>query len=117
MADAKRDQNYVTTLLATSNADGSTPVLIQVDPTTHALLTVDDVDGSDLSGNIASRDNNRVTVWMGVSSADGVTPTAIYADPATGELLVRSDTDIFFLLLESGDNLLLETGSDLLLES
>ena len=39
MADAKRDSNYITTLLAVSNVDGTTPVVLWADPTTHRLLT------------------------------------------------------------------------------
>lgn len=39
MADAKRDSNYVPTLIAVSNADGTTPVTLYADPTTHRLLT------------------------------------------------------------------------------
>lgn len=38
MAEAKRDGNSVTTLIAVSNADGITPVLLYADPTTHRLL-------------------------------------------------------------------------------
>jgi hypothetical protein len=38
MGNAKRDDNMVTTLLAVSNADGSTPVTLYADPTTHRLL-------------------------------------------------------------------------------
>lgn len=38
MANAKRDDNYIPTLLAVSNADGSTPVALYADPTTHRLL-------------------------------------------------------------------------------
>ncbi len=38
MSDAKRDANYITTLIAVSNADGSTPVTLYADPTTHRLL-------------------------------------------------------------------------------
>lgn len=38
MADAKRDNNRVTTLLAVSNVDGLTPVVVYADPATHALL-------------------------------------------------------------------------------
>ena len=38
MGDAKRDANYVPTLIAVSNADGSTPVTLYADPTTHRLL-------------------------------------------------------------------------------
>ncbi len=38
MGNAKRDDNYVPTLIAVSNADGSTPVTLYADPTTHRLL-------------------------------------------------------------------------------
>ena len=38
MAQAPRDQNRVTTLLGASNIDGSTPVVIWADPSTHELL-------------------------------------------------------------------------------
>lgn len=38
MSQAKRDQNFVPTLLGVSNADGTTPVIIYADPTTHRLL-------------------------------------------------------------------------------
>lgn len=38
MAQAARDQNFVPTLLGVSNADGTTPVAVYADPTTHRLL-------------------------------------------------------------------------------
>lgn len=38
MAEAKRDNNYITTLLAVSNVDGVTPVTLYANPTTHRLL-------------------------------------------------------------------------------
>lgn len=38
MANAKRDDNQVPTLLALSSADGVTPVTLWADPTTHRLL-------------------------------------------------------------------------------
>lgn len=46
MADeqAKRDPNYVTTLLAVSNVDGASTVRLWADPTTHRLLV--DVNGA-----------------------------------------------------------------------
>ena len=46
MAEAKRDQNYVTSLIAVSNVDGITPVVLWADPVTHRLL----VSGSGGSG-------------------------------------------------------------------
>lgn len=38
MAQAKRDDNYIPTLLGVSNVDGETPVVLYADPTTHRLL-------------------------------------------------------------------------------
>lgn len=38
MAQAYRDENDVPTLIASSNADGQTPVRLYADPTTHRLL-------------------------------------------------------------------------------
>lgn len=90
MTDAKRDNNSITTLLGVSNADGTTPVRVKVDPSAHSIDVDDDTTGSDLSGDNAARDNSGIPVLMGVSSADGVTPVPIYADPATGKLLVKS---------------------------
>ena len=39
MGEAKRDGNFVPTLLAVSNSDGVTPITLYADPTTHRLLT------------------------------------------------------------------------------
>lgn len=38
MAQANRDNNYVTTLLGTSSSDGTTPILIYADASTNRLL-------------------------------------------------------------------------------
>ena len=38
MGDAKRDANSIPTLIGVSNADGTTPVTLYVDPATHRLL-------------------------------------------------------------------------------
>lgn len=46
MANASRDANFVPTLLGVSSTDGSTPVKLYADPTTHRLLV-------DSSGGIA----------------------------------------------------------------
>lgn len=91
MANAKRDANGVETLQGTSNADGATPIRIQVNVSSgNAMKVSDAATGSDLGGDHAIRDQNQVPVLIGVSSADGVTPIAVYADPATGALLVKS---------------------------
>jgi len=38
MAEAKRDNNQVTTMTATSNTDGVTPIVVLADPTTHEVF-------------------------------------------------------------------------------
>lgn len=43
MANAHRDSNFITTLLAVSNVDGFTPVEVYADPTTHRLLVSNDI--------------------------------------------------------------------------
>lgn len=88
MTDAKRDNNQITTILGASSADGSTPVPIQVNPTSHSIKTDVGTTGTDLSGDDASRDNNGVPVMIGVSSSDGITPVPVYASP-TGALLLK----------------------------
>lgn len=49
MAEAKRDENRVPTLLGVSNVDGITPVTIYADPVTHRLL----VQNSSTNGIVA----------------------------------------------------------------
>ena len=66
MADAKRDGNYVPTLLAVSSADGTTPVALYADPTTHRLY----VDLPSGSGTVIS---------VAVTTANGVSGTVATA--------------------------------------
>ncbi len=90
MPNAKRDQNQISVLLGTSNADGSTPLMAEGDPDDKYLEISDGDTGSDLSDDNAARDDNRVPVMLAVSSSDGVTPVPLYIDSATGKLLVKS---------------------------
>ncbi len=63
MANAKRDDNRVPTLLAVSNADGSTPVVLWADPTTHRLLTSGDITAP------ASSTDNAIPRWDGTDGS------------------------------------------------
>jgi hypothetical protein len=57
MAEAKRDRNVVTTLLAVSAVDGVTPVVLYADPDTHRLY-VEAIGGTgDVVGPASSTDN------------------------------------------------------------
>lgn len=89
MANAKRDQNSVHSLICASSSDGTTVVLVLADPVGHGIQISDGTTGTDHGTQNAKRDQNNVPCLMAVSSADGVTPVAVYAD-SSGNLLVKS---------------------------
>ena len=91
MSEAFRDQNHIPTLLALSNADGTTTLPIYGNPANNALSADDDTGGSDLSGDVDARDKNRIPAFMAVSAVDGVTPVPIYLDPTGNKLLLNSN--------------------------
>lgn len=86
---APRDANGVPALMGALNTNGTTPVAVLADPSTHILAVSDGSSGSDHGVPQAERDSNFVTVLLATSSADGVTPVEVYAD-ASGNLLVKS---------------------------
>lgn len=91
MSNAQKDENGVSTLIALSNADGSTILRVCGSPTLHTLCAVDGTTGTDYSDNSnAKKDENMVPVFMAVSYVDGVTPVEIYADSVTHKLLVQT---------------------------
>lgn len=80
---ASRDANSVTTLLAVSNIDGVTPVLLWADPTTHRLL----VQSSGGSSNYATAETPSGTI-------DGVNGTFTLAHTPTDNPLLVVQTAI-----------------------
>lgn len=76
--NAARDQNDVPTLLAVSSADGTSPIRVYVNPTTHRLLvdggiTPATADTWDTTGNTHTVTDAAVTA----SSLVVVTPTDV----------------------------------------
>lgn len=70
MTNSRRDQNYVTSLLAASNADGITPVVLWADPVTHRLLVQSSGGGS------STFVNNEIVSGSGTSWTLAQTPLA-----------------------------------------
>lgn len=90
MADAKRDQNNVPTILGVLESDGQTVVPIEVNVSSNNALSVhDDTTGTDNGPSISPRDSNFVPALVAVSSVDGVTPVVVYAT-ADGKILINS---------------------------
>ena len=90
MTEAKRDNNYIPTMIGTLQTDGVTPALVKASPTTHVVDSEDADTGSEADArNTAPRDNNYITTIMAASSADGITPIPIYID-TSGCLLIKS---------------------------
>ena len=50
--NAQRDENDVSTLLAVSSVDGTTPVVLWANPTTHRLLVDNANTGVSIGGTI-----------------------------------------------------------------
>lgn len=117
MGNAARDQNYVPTLTGVSNADGSTPVTVYVDPTTHRLLVsssgggsgtvteVSVVTANGVSGVVANATTTpAITLTLGAitpTSVNGLTITS-----TTGTLTVTNGKTL------SVSNTLTFTGTD-----
>ena len=89
MAQTKKDSNNVDTMTGVLNTDGTTPINITINPTTHILDASDGSSGSDFGNDWAARDNNSVPVLMAVSNADGITPVMLYVN-SSGQLMVKS---------------------------
>jgi hypothetical protein len=68
--NAKKDQNFVSTLLGVSNSDGATTVPIYADPVTHRLLV-------DLAGTASGVDsiNTDATAAQVIAAGTGITVT------------------------------------------
>ena len=81
MAEAKRDQNYVPSLLGVSNADGVTPVAIYADPTTHRLLV--DLPGGG-GGTVETVAVATANGFAGASDGDPVDPVLTLSTTVTG---------------------------------
>ena len=90
MADAKRDGNYVPTLLAVSSADGTTPVALYADPTTHRLYV-------DLPGGTGT------VISVAVTTANGVSGTVATAT-TTPAILCPINLGRGFRLFKSSHN-------------
>lgn len=107
MANAKRDENNVTTLIATSSVDGITPVTLYADPITHRLLvdsaagsgtvtSVSVVTANGFAGSVATATTTPVitlsTTITGILKGDG---TAISAATAGTDYVTASSTNTF----------------------
>lgn len=88
MANAKKDENHVSTLTGVLDSDGSTITLIKVDVNRNRLKVSDGTGGSDNGPTNAKMDENHIPTLIAVSSTDGTTPVVVYAD-SNGALLVN----------------------------
>lgn len=82
MAQAGRDQNFVPTLLGVSNVDGTTPVAVYADPTTHRLL----VDTASGSGTVSSVSVVTANGFAGTVATATTTPAITLTTTVTGIL-------------------------------
>lgn len=97
MGNASRDDNYVPTLIAVSNVDGTTPVTLYADPTTHRLLV------SSSSGSLENLSDVTIT-----SAAQG---DILYYDGSDWVNLAAGDSGKFLKTQGAGANPIWDTVS------
>jgi len=97
MAQAQRDQNHVTTLIAVSNVDGTTPVLLYADPTTHRLL----VDSAGGSGTVTDVSVATANGFAGTVETSTTTPVITLTTSITG-ILQGNGTAVTAIIVGSG---------------
>lgn len=83
MAQAKRDDNFVPTLIGVSSVDGTTPVTVYVDPTTHRLKV--DLSGAG-SGTVQTVSVATANGFAGTSDGNVSNPTLTLTTTITGIL-------------------------------
>ncbi len=92
MAEGKRDDNRVVTMIGVSSVDGTTPIAVVIDSVTNRMLVVQSASGAHgavTNREIAVRDDNRVPVMIGTSSADD--GTLVQAVVESGNLRLKND--------------------------
>lgn len=82
MSQAGRDQNFVPTLLGVSSSDGTTPIPVYADPTTHRLLV--DIPGG--SGTVTSVSVVTANGFAGTVANATTTPAITLSTTVTGIL-------------------------------
>lgn len=97
MENAKRDQNFVPTLLGVSNVDGATPVPIYADPVTHRLLV--DLPGG--TGTVTGVSVVSANGFAGTVATSTTTPAITISTTVTG-ILYGNGTAISALTIGSG---------------
>lgn len=91
MADAKRDSNFVTTLLAVSSVDGVTPVTLYANPTTHRLLV--DLTGGG-TGTVTSVSVVSANGFAGTVATATTTPAITISTTINSPVLAGNGTAI-----------------------
>lgn len=87
---AKKDDNFVQPLYGVSHLDGTTPVVIQFDPTTRAMK-VDSTTSIAFSASVnASRTDNDLPIAKATSSSDNSTCLPWVVNASTGAVLIST---------------------------
>jgi len=115
MVTAPRDDNQIPVLMGVSNVDGTTPVTIYVDPTTHRVLTSATVSSvnDDILLNLGT-DNDIALVLRSTSLAANTALTDVIvgtpvvpAIPANSLIVsnITADGDIVFVTNTGGNSI------------
>lgn len=90
MANAYKDENGVSAMIAVVQSTGTTIGRVLCNPTNNSLKVANNTTGSNNGPSRALKDENDVSTLIAVSSVDGFTPVALYVD-SSGNLLINSN--------------------------
>lgn len=102
MGEAKRDSNYVPTLLAVSSADDATPVRLQIDPTTKRLLVDVSGGGTSIADDAAFTPGTTEVVPVG-GTFDDTTPDSVNEGDA-GAFRMSANRNLYIQIRDADGN-------------
>jgi hypothetical protein len=111
MAQAARDQNNVTTLLAVSSVDGVTPVVVYANPTTHRLLVDSAATASMAIGGSITGATQGSVLFAGASGVLAQDNSNFYWDSTNKLLGIGTSTFTGGNLPATGTNKLIVNGT------
>ena len=87
--NAKKDDNFVSSVTIVSNTDGKTIILGGANPTTHKIKFRIVTSGVDYGPKNALKDENAVSTLLAVSENDGKSIVSIYGD-VNGNIFIQN---------------------------
>lgn len=116
MADAKHDENFIPVLLGVSDADGTTPLMFRVDPTTKRVLTDASVAPETSFDHGSNLDVDTAAEQVTTTSMAANRGVLITSDPANTGVVYIGNSDVTAGTADATDGIPLNAGEGVFIE-